>query len=118
MYKYNEAISILLNKLPELRKVYEENMDDYEDLPYVFYESVLVKFILNKVSCYEEDKLKTIFIFVEDMIANGDEKTRNLIEVAIIESLYYEKDSKVKEIVLKFFGELTKKSYEECFTEI
>ena len=112
MYKYKDAISILINKFPELRKVYEENIDDYEDLPYVFYESVFMKFILDKVNCYDEDKLKTIFDFVEDMLDTGDEQTRNLIGVAIIESLYYEKDSKVKEILLRYFGELTKKSFE------
>ena len=115
MYKYKEAINILINNFSELRKVYEENIDDYEDLPYVFYESVFVKFILDKVNCCDEDKLKTIFIFVEDMLANGDDEIKNLIGVAIIESLYFEKDSKTKEILLKYSGELTKKSFEDCF---
>lgn len=115
MYKYKEAISNLINKFPELRKVYEENIDDYEDLPYVFYESVFVKFILDKANSYHEDKLKTIFVFVEDMLANGDEETKNLIGVAIIESLYYEEDSKTKEKLLRYFGKLTKKSFEDCF---
>ena len=115
MYKYKESISILINKFPELRKVYEENIDDYEELPYVFYESVFVKYILDKVDCYDETKLKIIFIFVEDMLANGDEDTKNLIGVAIIESLYYEEDLKTKEKLLRFFGELTKKSFDDCF---
>ena len=115
MYKYKEAVAILINNFSELRKVYEENIDDYEDLPYVFYESVFVKFILDKVNYCDEDKLKAIFIFVEDMLANGDEETKNLIGVAIIESLYYEEDSKTKEILLKYFGKLTQKSFEDCF---
>lgn len=115
MYKYKETIDILINNFPELRKVYEDNIDDYEDLPYVFYESVFVKFILDKAKYYDEDKLKSIFIFVEDMLANGDEETINLIGVAIIESLYYEEDLKAKEILLRYFGKLTKKSFEDCF---
>ncbi len=115
MYKYKEAINILISNFSELQKVYEDNLDDYEDLPYVFYESVFVKFILDKVNHCDEDKLKAVFLFVEDMIANGDEETKNLIGVAIIESLYYEKDSKTKEILSKYFGALTKKSFEDCF---
>ncbi len=115
MYKYKEAINILINNFSELRKVYEENIDDYEDLPYVFYESVFMKFILDKANYCDEDKLKTIFIFIEDMLANGDEETKNLIGVSIVESLYFEKDSKTKEMLLKYFGKLTKKSFEDCF---
>lgn len=117
MYKYKEAIDILTNRFPELKKVYEDNFDDYEDLPYVFYESVFVKFILDKVSQYDENKLKAAFFFVEEMLANGDEETKNLIGVAVIESLYFEEDSKIKEILSEFFGELTKKSYEDCFSK-
>ena len=49
------------------------------------------------------------------MLANGDDEIKNLIGVAIIESLYFEKDSKTKEILLKYSGELTKKSFEDCF---
>jgi hypothetical protein len=115
MYKYKEAINILISRFPELIKVYEENFDDYEELPYVFYESVFVKFILDKTNPKDDDKLKAIFILIEDMFVNGDKETKNLIGVAIIESLYYEEDLKTKEILLSYFGKLTKKNYEDCF---
>lgn len=115
MYKYKEAINILISNFSELQKIYEDNLEDYEDLPYVFYESVFVKFILDKVNYRDENKLKAIFFFVEDMLANGDEEIKNLIGVAIIESLYYEEDSKTKEILSRYFGGLTKKSFEVCF---
>jgi hypothetical protein len=114
MYKYKEAINILRSRFPELRKVYEENLDYYDELPYVFYESVFAKFILDKANRKDDDKLKAIFIFVEDMLVNGDEETKNLIGVAIVESLYYEEDLETKEILLNHFGKLTKKSYEDC----
>lgn len=116
MYKYKDAISILIGKFSELRKVYEENIDDYEKHPYVFYEDVFLKYILDSGNCNDEDKLKDIFIFIEDMLADGDEEIKNLIGVAIVESLYYEEDSKKKEILIKYFGNLTQKSYEDCFS--
>ena len=115
MYIYKDAIDILINRFPELKKVYEDNLDDYEGLSYVFYESVFVRFILDKVSQCDESKLKAIFIFVEEMLANGDEETKNLIGVAIIESLYFEEDLNTKEILARYFGSLTKESYEDCF---
>ncbi|UWV46589.1 hypothetical protein N1236_13625 [Acetivibrio thermocellus] len=115
MYRYEEAINILINKFPELKKVYIENIDDYEGLPYVFYESVFVKFILDKVNSDDDDKLRTIFDFIEDMLVNGDDETKNLIGVAVVESLYYEKSSEIKERLQKYFGELTRKNYEDCF---
>ena len=67
MYRYNETIKILINKFQELEKIYVENIDDYEGLPYVFYESVFVKYILDKVNSNDDDVLKEIFSFVEDM---------------------------------------------------
>ncbi|HOJ99517.1 MAG TPA: hypothetical protein PLW34_08155 [Termitinemataceae bacterium] len=115
MYEYKEAISVLIDNFPELRKVYEENIDDYKELPYVFYESVFFKFIMNTVYSYDEEKLKAIFSFIEDMLKNGDKEIKNLIEVAIIESLYYEENSKAKELLAKYFGPLTKESYKNCF---
>jgi len=114
MYRYKEAINILINRFPELERVYVENIDDYEGLPYVFYESVFVKFILDKVNSNDDGKLKTIFSFVEDMFANGDDETKNLIGVAVVESLYYEEGPKIKEILQRYFGRLTQKSYEDC----
>ena len=115
MYRYNETIKILINKFPELEKIYIENIDDYEGLPYLFYESVFVKYILDKVNSNDDDALKEIFSFVEDMFDNGDDETKNLIGVAVVESLYYEENLKFKEILQGYFGELTKKSYEDCF---
>ncbi len=115
MYRYNETIKILINKFPELEKIYVENIDDYEGLPYVFYESVFVKYILDKVNSNDDDVLKEIFSFVEDMFVNGDDETKNLIGVAVVESLYHEENLKFKEVLQRYFGELTKKSYEDCF---
>lgn len=118
MYSYSESINLLINEFPKLKSIYEENIDEYEDLPYVFYESVFVKYIMDKVHTYDEIELNTIFNFVENLLINGDEKTKNLIDVAVIESLYYENDfTEFNKVLSKFYGKLTRKSFEDCFTK-
>jgi len=52
-----------------------------------------------------------IFKFVEQLLKYGDEKTVNLIEVAIIESLFFENCIVDKDLMKKYFGELTLESY-------
>ena len=118
MFNYEESINILVNKFPKLKLIYEDNIDDYEDLPYVFYESVFVKYIINTIHLHNEVELSIIFNFVEDLLLNGDEKARNLVEVAVIESLYYEKDFiEFNKFLSKFYGELTRKSFEACIAK-
>lgn len=115
MYKYKEAINILINRFSELREVYEKNVSDYEGLPYVFYESVFLKYILDIATNRDDDKLRKIFLLIEDILSSGDEEIKNLIGVSIVESLYYEKETKSKKVLENYFGEITKKSYEDCF---
>ena len=91
MYNYNDAILILTNRFLEIKEIYELNKDDYENLPYVFYESVFVKYIVENANSDNKVVLNDIFNFIENMLINGDDKTKNLLEVAVIESLYFEK---------------------------
>ena len=43
MFLYKNAIECLIENIPELKSLYEEDQEYYEDLPYVFYESVFTK---------------------------------------------------------------------------
>ncbi|MCX7656790.1 MAG: hypothetical protein N2Z76_09730 [Treponemataceae bacterium] len=73
-------------------------------------------FIRNLLILYLEGGYKNeLLCFIEDILENGDKEIKNPIEVAIIESLYYEENSKAKELLAKYFGPLTKKSFENCF---
>lgn len=115
MYNYEESITILIARFPNLKLVYEDDVDYYEGLPYVFYEDVFSKYIMDKVETYNKSKLSDIFDFVEDMLENGDDKTKNLVEVAVVESLYYDDKFAWNDIsLLRFYGRLTKQSFQEC----
>lgn len=118
MYYYADAINLLINKFPELKPIYEDGIDDYMDLPYIFYEPVFGKYIIDKIIARNKSELSSIFDFVEDLLLNGDEDIKNLAEVAIIERLYSklyfdQKFAEYIEFASKFYGELTKKSFDD-----
>lgn len=98
-----------------LRSVYKEDEDYYKDLQYIFFESEFVKYIMNVANQRNKKELQYIFTFIEDMLVNGDEETQTMIKVAVIESLFCEKDEIIKEELKKYFGNLTMKSYEKSF---
>ncbi|MCL2853733.1 MAG: hypothetical protein FWE20_12030 [Defluviitaleaceae bacterium] len=112
MYSYDSAIDLLIKSFPALEPVYLENIYDFEGLPYVFYESIFVKYIMEKICLSDEMSLCTIINFIEDVLQNGDDEIRNLVEVSVIESLYFEEDFRKKQVCLgKFFGKLTFQSF-------
>ena len=115
MYNYDEAINLLIVKFPSLRIIYEDDVDYYEGLPYLFYESIFVKYIMDRIKSYNEIELSFIFDFIEDILSNGDERIKNLVEVSIIESFYYEESFKeFNDFLSKFYGILTAKSVKDC----
>lgn len=115
MYDYGKAITILITRFPSLGIIYNIEEDFYEGLPYVFYEQVFTTYIINKAKEYNESKLSDIFNFVEDMLENGDDDTKNLIEVAVIESLFLDPQyTWDDESLTKFYGKLTKTSFQNC----
>ena len=117
MYKYDEVIDVLNSNFPEVKSIYDDNIDDYEELPYIFYESVFVKYIIKQIKLCEEDRLREIFYFIEQLLLNGDDNVKNLISVAVVESIYFEKNFEtISKTISKFYGELTKKCFEECNT--
>lgn len=49
------------------------------------------------------------------MLENGDDDTKNLIEVAVIESLFLDPQyTWDDESLTKFYGKLTKASFQNC----
>lgn len=72
-----------------------------------------MKIVIN--NNYAKEQLQKIFEFVEYLLANGDEKTQNLVEVSVIESLFFEKDFMIKfDNLSKLFGEKTLNSFKKC----
>lgn len=117
MISYDDAIHILISQFKDLENIYFEDPEYYSDLPYVFYESKFTSYIMKIVinNNYAKEQLQKIFEFVEYILANGDEKTQNLVEVSVIESLFFEKDFMIKfDNLSKLFGEKTLNSFKKC----
>ena len=114
---FKEIIEILKQEFSEVEKIYDNNIEDFEDLPYVLYESVFVKYILEEIRRNDKKKLKKIFDFIERLLREGDDDVKILIDVAIVESLYFEKHHHTIEYIIDAYGgDLTKKSFESCNT--
>lgn len=113
--KPRDLNKILLDKFPELKSYFEEEtswQDGLDTGSIVVFEDVLWPYILR---CYENkdiDKLRSIYIFVEDLIESNDEYAKNVAEVAIIENTAFSDIANKLEILL-----LPKslKSFYACF---
>lgn len=115
--EYCNENSLLMDIFPEMREIYNNNVDEYIDLPYAFYESEFVPFIMNQLRQNRLSDLNKIFNFIEKLFTEGDEMMVNLAGVAIVESLFFENDyNKYESIILDLCGEKTRKSFNECFT--
>ena len=82
----------LCSKLPELKeKIFIENEYLGQNLPHSLYGNVLNPIVvaLIKEDGYENnDLLKKIFEFYEQMAKYGDEEVRNLLQVTLLEYLW------------------------------
>jgi hypothetical protein len=112
MYEYKNAINILTNRFSEMDKEFLSDKDFYEDIPYVFYESVFVKYVVMQIEIKNVELMKKIFVFIEDILENGDDELKELIDVAVVESLFSEENAKqLIEDAQTLFGKLTKLSF-------
>lgn len=113
--EYSNANRLLMAEFPELKEIYCNNIDEYSDLPYAFYESEFVPFIMDQLRQNCLSNLNKVFSFIEKLFIEGDEMIVNLIGVAVVESLYFENDyNKYKNMIFNLCGEKTRKSFSEC----
>lgn len=115
MYNFSEAITLVINKFPDMKLAYELDQEYYEDLSYLFYETEFIKFIKKHIYARNNAKLLEICGFIEELLDNGDEMLVELVGVTIIESIYFEtrnNDLDI-EILKNNFGKLSLKSYQE-----
>lgn len=113
--EYNTANHLLINEFPEMKPLYYAEENYYHDLLYCFYEGEFVPYIMKQLRQGDKQTLEKIWRFVERLFAEGDDGLVNLAGVAIVESLYFEKDfDSLKEIIFSYCGELTKQSFIDC----
>ncbi|MDR2888724.1 MAG: hypothetical protein LBV33_02665 [Lachnospiraceae bacterium] len=114
-FEYPNANNLLTDRFPEMKAIYDNDVDYYIDLPYILYESEFVPYIMNRLKSNDADELKKIFDFIEELFAYGDKMIVNLVEVAVVESIYFADDyDKYKHVISGYCGERTSKSFSEC----
>jgi len=121
LYKYSESNNILMDRFPRMKSIYAKDVDTdgtpfYQDIPYVFYEGEFSRYILREIDTQNEEELKTIFDFIEDMFLNGDDEIKNLIGVAVVEHLVTEEAfMRSYKKLAGIMGKLTIQSFEVYF---
>jgi len=100
MYIYEEMVDVLYSKFPELIEKYSNEIEYYRELyreygdneaaAYSHYENIFNGFIENALSNEPEGSslLKRIFTFFEEMANSEDGGVRNLLQVALLESIW------------------------------
>ena len=86
--KYINAVHDLLIAFSDLP------LGDYEsslELPYIIYGECFAPYIRKMITGNDRKELKHIFSFLEEMAKSEDEDTRDLLQVAILETFWADK---------------------------
>ncbi|MDE7254533.1 MAG: hypothetical protein K2O32_16545 [Acetatifactor sp.] len=115
MIKYEELdAQFLIDIVPEYENeiVMEEQFLE-EFLPHCIFGNVLNPKVVERLKregYLEDELLKRIFLMYEDFAVQGDEETRNLLEVTLLEILWDEK--KTYERAMEMMGSGTRKIWD------
>lgn len=107
---YAKVVDELLKSIPELKPLYDENLDMWLDdyLPYVVFGSVVVPTMEELLkNDYESDVLKRIFDFIELMLQSEDQDVITLAAVEIAEWIAHEPNKVIRTNALKLMGTCT-----------
>ena len=97
MYVYEEMVDVLYNKFPELTERYAEKIEYYKKLflddesgTYIHYESFFNRYIEDALKNEPKESriLDRIFVFFEEMATSEDAGVNNLLQVALLESIW------------------------------
>lgn len=108
---YSEMEEELLNVIPELKSsidLIRKRWGDRKVPTYILYEETLNTYLHQLlVVNLEVEKIRNIFSFYERMAICKDEKVQNLLEVALLEYLWTNKD--IRETAIPYMQPNTKK---------
>jgi len=93
---YQNVVQALLDAIPEIKSKYEEKRkqwaatskkDDFHTVPTIVYEGVFVPYVKFLFDSGAEAELKKVFIFLERLSSDFNERLKNLVEVPVCEDL-------------------------------
>ena len=89
------CVSQLLDRVPELGSLYDEHIQDNNELlPHVFFGDV-TRYVVQEMRCRESQPsqpVQRILSFLEQCMVSGDEQVNELISVSFLENLLGEDD--------------------------
>jgi hypothetical protein len=110
---YKDIEKVLLARFPELKQLVEKTFGSYYDLKtetpeaYPVFEDVLQELLFGLLDTGKDDSLlRRIFLFLEEMADSPDRNVTNLLGIAILEPLVFNRD-RIRR-AWKYMGEKTK----------
>jgi hypothetical protein len=93
--KYAEIVPELVEKVPELRELYQDHLESYDEiLPHVFLGDVamLVSEKVPDKKTKSQKTVKEILAFLEEQMSSGDPRVPELVAVSFLEVLDPQED--------------------------
>jgi hypothetical protein len=90
MIEYNDLNAILVERFPELKPWYQEAANLWEGQmpgPHVIYGDVFVPYLIRTSEVRADEQIRKVADFIEVLVREGDELTRELVEVTICEAI-------------------------------
>jgi hypothetical protein len=110
---YNNIVDKLLDALPEVKPMYEKELDWWDEiLPHIVFGDVFNQFLFSllREDC-PKDTLIRVFLFLEKMAVCPDKNVQGVLGVSVLEQLG--DDPILLERSTKYMGEATKKISDE-----
>ena len=112
MIEEEELNSILMDEFEILKVAFDED-GGYDDYPCSFYDEQFVPYIVKQLNEGNDKELEKIFKFIEMLFVEGDKHVVYVLDVSLVESLYFEPDfKKHRDKVFSLCGEKTRYSFD------
>lgn len=108
----------IIERFPELSEQIKEEMEGLDEfLPHVIFGNVfnrLTADLLKRDDYLSNDTIHRIFCMYEELSSNGDDETKNLVQVTLLEYLWDEKTTYSR--ALELLGEHTKELWDYIYS--
>lgn len=105
---------LLINKFPELKKEYHEEVDwqeGDETGSHVVYGDVFTPYIEKNIIQQNDTEIKKVFVFIEEILAKHQKYSDEVIMFSVLERLMLDKEQLQR--CKKYLGKCTEKTIRE-----
>jgi hypothetical protein len=110
MLCYDDIIGTLTTEFPEFNKLIQDEGEHIVGLPHLFFSIVFVRYLIENFENDNKVILQKAVAFMDKMLTDGDDGTKNLLAVSVVEGIVMERElvKTIKDICSKeLYGLIT-----------